>query len=239
MLPDRAGQAKRAAPPQAGRRRQGLKPGWVETGNRARFTKARSWPWPGDAMSRLLRIRLDRRAQRARQPSVTSGALSGCQRSLGLALIQRSGHAGIDLDQHSCGQDTPQGACLAIATAYRAQPLDIGPAQIAGRQKELPAYQADADAARPVIHSPLRSSLNWMPGAKALGGRSLDRHDLVIGPAALVVREVVPLLLERLNMRLRSSERRKTQLAAVFVDQGRFFGAGAVKMAGLADSEHF
>ena len=86
MLPDRAGQAKRAAPPQAGRRRQGLKPEWGETGNRARFTKARSWPWPGDAMSRLLRIRLDRRAQRARQPSVTSGALSGCQRSLGLAL---------------------------------------------------------------------------------------------------------------------------------------------------------
>ena len=114
MLPDRAGQAKRAAPPQAGRRRQGLKPEWGETGYRARFTKARSWPWPGDAMSRLLRIRLDRRAQRARQPSVTSGALSGCQRSLGLALIQRSGHAGIDLDQHSCGPDTPQGARLAI-----------------------------------------------------------------------------------------------------------------------------
>ena len=50
MLPDRAGQAKRAAPPQAGRRRQGLKPEWGETGYRARFTKARSWPWPGDAM---------------------------------------------------------------------------------------------------------------------------------------------------------------------------------------------
>ena len=62
MLPDRAGQAKRAAPPQAGRRRQGLKPEWGETGNRARFTKARSWPRPGDAMSRLLLIRLARRA---------------------------------------------------------------------------------------------------------------------------------------------------------------------------------